>query len=885
MVSFNSMPSFARDDVKELRCEYLVNPVGIDVTNPRLSWKIVSDERNVLQNAFEIRLATTEDAIKEGRSLIWDSGKVFSGQSINIEYNGPALSPMQRVFWQVRVWTGKGKPSSWSEPSYWETGLLDTHNWSANWITSPLDKPEEKIRPCCYFRKEFSISKKIQSARLYASALGLYELYLNGKKVGIQLFTPGWTSYKKRIQYQTYDITELIDNQNAIGAIIGDGWYRGTIGNNQNYYGSRTALIVQLQLNYADGSSEIIKTDGTWETSTGTILLSDIYHGEIQDNRLEQPGWANTGFENKNWGKATVLNYPKDLLIAQQGVPIRAIQEIQPVKLIKTPKGETVFDMGQNMVGWVRLKVKGKTGGKVIMKFGEVLDKMGNFYNENLRTASATDLFILKGGGDEIFEPHFTYHGFRYVKIEGFPGNPDLNTITGVVVHSDIEPTGDFTCSDSLINQLQHNIQWSQKGNFFDVPTDCPQRDERFGWTGDAQVFCPTAVFNFNVASFYTKWLGDLAADQLPNGSVPDVIPDVSQGEGSTAWADAAVILPWDLYLFYGDKRILEKQYSSMKAWVEYMRTRAGNDFIWDGDPQFGDWQELIPSYVNSTDLVTNKDLIATAYFCYSTGVLAKTATIIGRADDSENYSQLAEKIKWAFSLAFVDPSGRLTSDTQSAYLLSIAFGLLPPKAVPRAVNYLASYIETIGHLTTGFVGTPLLCKTLSDNGYDNLAYKLLLRKEYPSWLYPVTQGATTIWERWDGIRPDGSFQNKAMNSFNHYAYGTIGEWLYQYIAGLKPDDQDPGYRHIILAPHPGGGLTQAKAGFESMYGTIVSDWRIVDGKMKYHVVIPPNSKATVTLPVQRPVALKINGKRVKPSTANSINIGSGDYQIEFDYN
>ena len=879
-----SILSSAKTEVKDLVCEYQIDPVGIDIENPRLSWKVVSDERNVLQSAYEIRVAETEQALKEEKTWLWNTGEVLSNQNVNIEYNGPALLPVQRVYWQVRVWTGKGKPTSWSDPAYWETGLVDQQNWKASWITSPADKPNETFRPCSYFRKEFRVEKQVRSARLYASALGLYEIYLNGKKVGDQLFTPGWTSYKKRIQYQTYDITGLVSAQNTLGAMVGDGWYRGFIGTNQNYYGNQTALIAQLQINYTDGTSEVIVTDGSWKASSGAILFSDIYHGEIFDARQEPSGWNNSGFDDKDWKNAVILDHPKDILIAQQGVPVKAIQELHPIKLFQTPKGETVFDMGQNIVGRVRLKVNGKAGEKVVLKFAEVLDRQGNFYVENLRTASATDMYILKGGGEEMFEPRFTFHGFRYVKVDGFPGNPDLNTITGIVIHSDMEPTGSFSCSDSLINQLQQNIQWSQRGNFLDVPTDCPQRDERLGWTGDAQVFSPTATFNFNVDPFFTKWLGDLAADQLSDGSVPDVIPDVTTGSGAAGWADAAVIVPWNLYLFYGNKRILEEQYPSMKAWVEFMRKRAGNDYIWDGDPQYGDWQALVPSYIDNPNLITNKDFIATAYYCYTTGLLAKIASVLGKADDAEVYSTLAKKIKMAFSLAFVDPSGRLTSDTETAYLLTIAFDLLPQKALPQAVRYLASYIEEVGHLTTGFVGTPLLCKTLADNGRADLAFKLLMREEYPSWLYPVTKGATTIWERWDGIRPDGSFQDEAMNSFNHYAYGAVGEWLYRYIAGINPDESDPGFRHIVLSPHPGGGLTWAKAEFESMYGKIVSFWKVENGKMTYQAEVPPNTTATIVLPSSEPGKIKVNGKSLQTKTGNQIEVASGNYQIEFNY-
>jgi alpha-L-rhamnosidase len=885
-------PVFAKNEVKELRCEYLVNPVGIDVEQPRLSWKIISDKNNVIQIAYEIRVATSEQVLKRGKVLLWNSGKVQSTQSVNVEYLGTALLPIQRVYWQVRIWDQNGEPTNWSTTAFWESGLFKPQNWKASWISSPLDQPGEKIRPCIYFRKEFPVLKKIRSARIYVSALGLYELYLNGEKVSDQLFTPGWTSYNKRIQYQTYDITSLLSAQNVLGAILADGWYRGNLGkDNRNYYGSETAFIAQLQINYTDSSSEVITTDETWKTSMGTILSSDIYDGETIDARKEQTGWSFARFDDKMWQRATILDHTKNTLIAQQGLSVKAIQEIQPIKLFKTPKGEIVFNMGQNMVGWVRLKVSGNPGDRVTLKFAEVLDKDGNFYTENLRTAKATDVFFLKGEGVESFEPHFTFHGFRYVMMEGYPGLPDLDCITGVVIHSDMQPVGNFFCSDPLITKLQKNIQWSQKGNFLDIPLGCPQRDERLGWTGDAQVFCATAAFNFNVAPFFTKWMGDLAADQLSDGSIPDVIPDVTQGGGSAAWADAAVIIPWNMYLVYGDKRILEKQYSSMKAWVEYMRSRAGNDFIWDGDNHYGDWQELIPATSDYEEFTTNKDLIATAYYFYSTHLLAKIAGIIGEKEDAVNYFKLSEKIKTVFP-CFITPSGKMVSDTQTAYILAVTFNLLPDNLTKKAMDYLANYVRVLGHLTTGFVGTPLICKTLADHGYADLAFMLLNRKEYPSWLYPVTQGATTIWERWDGQKPDGTFQNAGMNSFNHYAYGAIGEWLYTYIAGVKPDEEKPGYQHIFFEPHVGGGLTWAKAEFESMYGKIVSDWKIDGGEMVYHVEVPPNSTATLNLPAISPEEIMINGKKLylsgmtyfRNEKSIRIEVGSGSYQFKMSY-
>jgi len=879
-----------KNEVKELVCEYHTNPLGIDIQKPRLSWQIVSADQNVLQTAYEIKVT---DETATGK-LIWTSGKVNSSNSVNVSYDGPALKSMQRVYWQVRIWDKKGKATAWSAPAFWEMGLLEPELWKASWVRLGSESTEKGSKPAQYFRKDFSSTQKIKSARVYVTSLGLYQLYLNGKKVSTDLFTPGWTSYKNRIQYQTYDVTSMIQAKNSIGAVVGDGWYRGNIGwgNENGYYGSKTALLAQLQLNYTDGTSEIIGTDESWKVTTGPILASDIYNGETYDAQKEMAGWANTGFNDSQWNKASILDQSKKNLIAPQGEIVKAIQEIKPVKLITTPKGEKVFDLGQNMVGWVRLKVQGPKGSHVTLKFAEVLDNAGNFYTENLRAAKATDVYILKGDGEEIFEPHFTFHGFRFVQLEGVSANPDLSQITGVVIHSDMKPTGSFTCSDPMINQLQHNIQWGQKGNFLDVPTDCPQRDERLGWTGDAQVFSMTAAYNFDVASFYTKWTRDIAADQLPNGLVPHVIPDVLKGQGgSTAWADVSLIVPWTTYLVYGDKRILEIQYPSMIAWVEYMKSRAGTDNLWTGDYHFGDWLAFATTNSDYPGATTEKDLIATAYYSYSSGLLAKIAGILGKADDAAKYSKLSSDIKKAFNQEFVTPAGRLVSHTQTAYCLALAFNLLPDNLIPKAAQYLADDVKKFNHLTTGFVGTPLLCKTLSANGYEDLAYQLLNRKEYPSWLYPVTQGATTIWERWDGQKPDGTFQDTGMNSFNHYAYGAIGEWLYHYVAGMDIDTEVPGYKHILLTPHPGGGLTNADAEFTSLYGKVKSAWKLDGADFVYEVTIPANTTATVTLPAAKQDQVTVNTLALssvmkasikQTNSGLSVELGSGNYQFRY---
>ncbi|MDD2304293.1 MAG: glycoside hydrolase family 78 protein [Prolixibacteraceae bacterium] len=889
-ISSFSTVAAVKTEVKELICEYHTNPLGIDVQKPRLSWKIVSVEENVLQTAYEIKVT---DQSAKGK-LLWTSGKVNSAQSVDVTYDGPALKSMQCVSWQVRVWDNKNKVSAWSAPATWEMGILEPESWKASWITLGSEPDVKGSKPAQYFRKEFTTAKTIKSARVYVTSHGLYQLFLNGKKVSTDLFTPGWTSYKNRIQYQTYDVTSMLQAKNTVGAILGDGWFRGNIGwSSQNgYYGSKLALLAQFQINYTDGTSEVIGTDQSWKVSNGPILFSDIYNGETYDARKEMSGWSGAGFNDSGWEKATVADLSKKILIAPQGVVVKAIEEIKPIKLITTPTGETVFDMGQNMVGWVRLNVQGKKGDQVTLKFAEVLTKEGNFYTDNLRSAKCTDNFILNGSGIETFEPHFTFHGFRFVKIEGLSAQPSLDQITGVVIHSDMTPTGTFVCSDPMINQLQHNIQWGQKGNFLDVPTDCPQRDERLGWTGDAQVFSMTAAFNFNVAPFYTKWMRDVAADQLPNGRVPHVIPDVLKQEGgSTAWADVSVIVPWTTYLTYGDQRILEVQYPSMKAWVEYMKSRAGEKNLWIGDTHFGDWLAFASNRSDYTGATTEKDLIATAYYSYSSGLLAKIAAIIGQNDDAKKYAKLSDEIKKAFQKEFVTPAGRLVSNTQTAYSLALAFDLLPEDLIPKAAKYLADDVKKMGHLTTGFVGTPLLCKTLSAHGYDDLAFVLLNRKEYPSWLYPVTQGATTIWERWDGQKPDGSFQDVGMNSFNHYAYGAIGEWLYRYVAGMDIDPENPGYKHILLAPHPGGGLTNAGVEFNSVYGKIKSAWKLEGSDFVYEVTVPANTTATVTLPAAKADQLTVNAKAITASIKESlkqtdkgisVNIGSGNYTFRY---
>ena len=836
-----------------LRTEYAMNPVGIDVQRPRLSWQLQTETRGVIQSAYRIQVASGADALASEVDLLWDTGKTISDQSIHVVYQGPAVSSGLRYYWRVRVWDQREETVGWSEPAFWEMGLLNASDWRAEWITADSEQDPDVPQPAWMYRKNFRLDGPVRSARAYVTSLGLYEMELNGAVVGDQVFTPGWTSYKHRLQYQVYDITaSLVDGDNAVGVTLGDGWYRGFLGfdGGRNLYGDFGALLLQIHVTYEDGRETYVTSDDTWKAATGPILLSDIYMGETYDARLERPGWSKSDYDDLDWLGVRVVDHSKDFLVASEAPPIRRIEEVEPVAILTTPEGETVFDMGQNMVGRIRLSVSGPSGTTVRLRHAEVLDKYGNFYTDNLRAAKQTVQYTLKGEGLEVYEPHFSFQGFRYVAVDGFPSEPQLNDIAGVVIHSDMASTGSFETSDERLNQLQHNILWGQKGNFLDVPTDCPQRDERMGWTGDAQVFARTAAFNMDVASFFSKWLKDLAADQYESGSIPFVIPDVLGSGGAAAWADAGVIIPWTIYLVYGDTRILETQYASMKAWVEYMRSRAGEDRIWNEDFTFGDWLAFSTNQSDYPGATTGKDFVATAYFAHSTDLLQRVAVVLGKSDDAADYAGLLEDIKAAFNREFVTKTGRVSENTQTAYTLALAFDLLPESLQQEAAARLAEDVRNRNnHLTTGFVGAPELCHALSSYDYLDVAYDLLLQDTYPSWLYPVKRGATTIWERWDGIKPDSSFQDVGMNSFNHYAYGAIGDWMYRVVAGIEIDPDNPGYKHVLIQPQPGGGLSYVSASLNTVYGEVASHWEFADDQFRLNVRIPPNTRATIRLP------------------------------------
>ncbi|HEV8084032.1 MAG TPA: glycoside hydrolase family 78 protein [Chitinophagaceae bacterium] len=877
--------------VYDLSCEYKKDPIGIGTSQPRLGWKIKSPERNVMQASYQINVATDPKFSKNG--IVWESGNVSSGESILVGYKGISLEPGTRYFWHIKVWDNNSKESKWSEPAFFETGLWNAADWKAQWIEPVQDTTQYIAGP--FIRKEVSLDKKISSARAYITSHGLYQFYINGEKVGDMVLTPGWTSYNKRLQYQVYDVTNLLQQgKNAFGAMLGDGWYRGPLGwvSSWGIYGKTLGLLAQIHIQYTDGSEETVGTNSSWRsTKDGPIIEDGIYDGEKYDARKEMPGWSKAGFDDSKWQPVHVASYDNKILIASQNAPMQKIQELKPIKIFKTPNGTLVADMGQNMVGWIRLKVKGQSGQTVTVRHAEVLDKYGEFYTKNLRAASASLKYTLKGNGVEVYEPHFTFMGFRYVALNNYPGELTKDDITGVVVHSDMAVSGSFACSDSLVNQLQHNIQWGQKGNFLDVPTDCPQRDERLGWTGDAQAFCRTAAFNMDVAPFFTKWLKDLAADQYADGQVPFVIPDVLKNNSGTSagWGDVSTIAPWTMYKVYGDTQILKNQYESMKAYVDYIHKKAGDNYIWKNGSVFGDWLYYKPKIENHTepDGYTNPDMIATAFYAYSAKLVSRAAGVLNNKEDEKTYNDIFEKVKEAFNKNYVTEEGRVFSDSQTGYVLALMFDLLPDGLRQNATKYLVDDIKRRGnHLSTGFLGTPYLCHVLSENGQTSVAYDLLLQQTFPSWLYPVKMGATTIWERWDGEKTDSTFQDEGMNSFNHYAYGAIGDWMYRVVAGIEIGSA--GYKKIIIQPHPDRRLTYAKALYESVYGAIASAWKIKDGNLMFDVTIPGNTTATIRLPSTQIDKIKESGRDLSAAFKNvkqsgndvEIEVGSGTYNF-----
>ncbi len=935
--------------VSKITIQYLDHPVGLG-GQPWFGWKIESDRRNVIQEAYRLEIGTDASCFKP----IWQSGWVNSQESAHVAAEG--FTPESCCKYYVRVQIRDGvEESGFSEPAAFVMGILHQEEWRARFITA--ESPEDKdTSGSTYLRKEIVLSDAVAEAYVCTTALGLYHVYINGEKVGRDEMTPGWTSYKNHLCYQTYEVTDLLkQGNNVLGAMVGAGWYKGKMGflHLRNNYGEQTAFLMQMVIRYQDGREETVVTDDTWMGHDAPVVFSEIYDGETYDARLETDGWNTPGapvpsempgtpapsempgapastetsdapvipdasgaadrlnttdtlaFDAADWRQVQTISFPMTALTAQPGSRVE-VAEVLPVKeILTTPQGDTVLDFGQNLTGWIQFKVRGNAGDQVTLHCFETLDAAGNVYTDNLRTAKEEITYICRGDSEETYHPHFTFQGFRYAHVISWPGELSAENFEAQVLHSAMKETSRFVCSHPLVNQLHHNILWSMKGNFLDVPTDCPQRDERMGWTGDAQIFCRTACYLMNTYTFFSKWLKDVAADQTPEGGVPHVVPDIisdkdhsgdwllSQGTHSAAaWADVAVINPWTMYLMYGDQTILEEQYDSMKRWIGFMRDHAV-DYIWNYKLQFGDWVALDAeegSYFGATP----NDLTCTAYFAHSTDLFARIARILGRDEDAKEYETLYHNIKEKFQKTFFLENGSMTAMTQTAHIVALYFGLTPEKYRQQTADRLVQLLEQEnGHLVTGFVGTPYFCHALSQNGYVKEAYDLLLKEDFPSWLYQIKMGATTIWEHWDGLKPDGTMWSPDMNSFNHYAYGAVGEWLYRVVLGIEAEEQDPGFHHAVIRPQTGDAFAFAEGFYESVYGAVKVRWEkgTEEGERLLRVTIPHNTTATICLedgaaPFETDGLVFAEGESgaAKPGVHGAMTAlaGSGTYEIRY---
>lgn len=835
-----------------LKTNHIVNPLGFAMTVPTFTYQ-VTDTTATKQTAAQIQVATDE-AFSQ---IVFDSGKTTSIDSLAYS---PAmtLAPCTRYYWHVTVWAENGETAT-SETAWFETAKAPG-DWSAKWIAHTMEQG-----PAAWFIRKIRPAKKVVRARAYMVGLGIYELYVNGGKIGNEYLAPGLHAYDKWIQYQTYDLTEAFQSEeNLVEVWVGDGWYRGRYGifKPEESYAKETSLIAEITLDYEDGTSETIGTDESWQAKKSKVTFANIYDGESYDDRIE---------EDTLYPVKTVdMGY--DRLQARLSPPVVANERITPVAVLHTPAGETVLDMGQNMVGLLEMTLDEPAGNEIFLQFGEILQH-DNFYRDNLRSALEEYHFISSGKPVTVRQ-HFTFYGFRFVKISGMTKPVEKENFTGIVLHSEMERRGWIETSDPLVNRLFLNAIWGQKGNFVDVPTDCPQRDERMGWTGDAQAFSGTATFNMDTYAFYTKYGHDLAYEQKAlNGAVPHVVPmaNLLQG-GSTAWGEAATVIPWNCYLHYGDKEILENQFESMKGWVDYMKQQdeaAGGKRLWTTGFHFADWLAL-DNYKDPKSCfgATDPYFIASAYYCYSAMLVSKAAKVLGKEDLADEYKELSEQVRTAIQHEYITPNGRLAIATQTAHVMALFMDLVPQQQRGRVIADLRDLLEKNDwKLTTGFVGTIYLCRVLSENGCNDIAYRLLMNREYPSWLYEVLMGATTVWERWNSVLPDGLISDTGMNSLNHYAYGSVVEWMYRNVAGIQPIEEVPGFRCARLAPQPNTQLDWVKTKLNSAAGTYISEWKIEDGKLNFHFEVPFNAEAEIILPDAKLEKVLYNGAPLSTST------------------
>lgn len=830
-------------NIYDLRIEYRKNPKGLFVRIPRFSWKINAEKNNTIQTAYRIQVCC-------GEKKVWDSGKINSSQSVLVSYAGEDLKEEMRYEVKLIVednYGNLGETSAW-----FETGIFDGSRFSAQMITH--DFPDEETA-CPVFYRNFKIGKPIKQACIYATAHGVYELYINGNRVGDEYMSPGWTSYHKRLQYQYYDVTKYLSEENRIEMPVGNGWYKGILSFDckPNRYGDRVEAFAELHIWYTDGEKEVIATDESWGVRTGKICYSEIYMGETIDT---------TRLDIKK-GSVSVVPFDKSVLTPQECEPVRITERLAAQKVFKDSQGNVLVDFGQNITGLVEVRIKGDKGQKIRIRHAEVLDKDGVFYPDTLRTAISHDTYILNGE-EQVLMPHFTFHGFRYIAVDGIE-NIRAEMFTACAMHSDMEKTGEFRCSNEKVNQLQSNISWSLRDNFFDIPTDCPQRDERLGWMGDAQVFSWTAAFNRNTARFFTKWMRDVSAESSLEKGVPHIVPDIQGTYSSAAWSDAAVIIPWVIYQTYGDKKILEESWKCMHEWVDYIQDKTNENGLWMTNYQYGDWLALDREEGESSVGATDVYLVANAYYIYVTEIVKKTAEVLEKREEAAYYQKLYEDTLKSFQKEYYTDRGRIVCETQTGCVLSLYFHIAKEKDREKILHALTTNIENHkNHLTTGFVGTPYLCHALSENGAHDMASVLFMKEDYPSWLYAVNMGATTIWERWNGIYPDGSMPHPGLNSMNHYANGSIGDWIYRKIGGIN--QLEAGYHKFYIRPMFVRGIEEADTQLETPYGKIRSYWKCQGKKIQIKICIPANTTAIVYLPEKDGV----------------LELGSGNYSWEY---
>lgn len=880
----------------KLRYEYGDIRLGTGVRKPRLGWQLASTQAGARQTAYQILVASSAEALAKNQGDVWDSGKINTSQSVYVDYQGKNLESRQRYFWKVKIWDEKGKASGWSKPDWWEMGLLAKDDWKADWIgmAGVVGEPPRSTQA----RKEFPVRGKLAKARVYATGLGDYALQINGQRVGDMLLTPGWTDYLKKVYYQTYDVTELLkEGNNQIDAFLGNGWWSGGLGwggGFHRYSQGPLRLLCQLELTYADGTRELITSNPSWKIRLSPVIYDSMYHGEHYDARqeakgTEADGWVTPVVLNTAKNQTTLFGPSADAnaneqaatfdmntlqVVAQEAPPIRVTETRKAVKMTEPKPGHFVFDFGQNMAGIVHLSIpKGVYGQEVALHFAELLHDDGTVAQENLRSAKSTDRYICKSnGGKEEWEPMFLYHGFRYVEVIGFPGKPTADQVVAKVIHTDFEPIGEFSTSEDILNKIYSNARWTLKSNALSIPTDCPQRDERLGWMGDAQIFVASSCYLMDINSFWAKYSRDIADSQHPSGYVYDVNPKmVVGGPSKPAWGDATLIVPWTSYEFFGDKRILETNYASMKAWVEYMNQHASTKktgLYYFADPSekwfgYGDWVPVVASPSKP---------IGGAYQVYSNTLLAKAATVLGKTEDATKYAALAKQYTSKYNdLYFKD--NNYEGKTQAANLMPLTFGIVPENLRARIAQNVADDVKAHdNHLTTGFIASQQILPRLSDYGYNDLAYQVATQKTYPSWGYMAENGATTMWELWnsDKEKPEG------MNSRNHFAYGSVIEWYFRYLAGVEPID--PGFKTFRIAPKPPKDLNWVKFSYQSLYGPIVSNWERQNGKLQLNVTVPPNTQAELVLPLTAGQTATLAGKKLKTNTTT---LAPGSYRVE----